>query len=385
MSFFDEGDEPRTAIRSPQPPPRRPAARARRGATDDRTLLLRRGAAAAIVLVVLIGLVLGVKAVLNHQALQGLKSYNTEVAGIVAAEQGGVRYPFFREIDGAFGSSNPAEVPTTLQQQVNQEANYYHQAEAWSVPAQMVGAQRYFVGALGLRYEALAGIEAEMKDALGVSSNQGSAIKLIAAEMEKLLTSDVMYADRVAPLITQALASAGVTAQTTPPSVFLPDVGWLQPRDVAQRILGFVPTSLGGTPSTGSPGHELLGVSVQSANATTTTPLQSGINNFAYTAVGITFVLNVLNSGTIEEHAVETKIYFHKAGLNTACLTSTSQIPDTKPTLTYLSSIVFAPSSCTNLSAFFNVPLEMTAEVVPLQGETDKLNNVQHFLVDFTH
>lgn len=387
MSFFDDGDEPRTAIRSPQPPPRRPPARARRGRTDDRTLLLRRAAAAAIVLIVLIALVLAIKAILHHQAINGLKNYNGELAALVASEQG-VRVSFFHELDGAFNSSDPAEVPTTLQQYVSQESDYYHQAQAWSVPAQMVGAQRWFVGALGLRFEALEGIEAEMKDALGLSSNQTSAIELIAGEMEKLSASDVIYADRVRPLVEQALSNAGISGASTPADAFLPDIGWLVPQTVAARILEFVPSSLspaGGAPSGSTPGHELTGVSVQSSTGTTTPLAPSGINSFAYTPAGITFVLSVLNSGNVEEHAVQTELEFSKVGLNTACLKSTSEIATTVPGTSYQSSIVFAPSSCPDLSEFYNVPLELTAGVVPVPGEHNKANNYLRFLVEFTH
>ncbi len=385
MSFFDEGDEPRTAIRSPKPPPRRAPARARRGATDDRTLLLRRAGAAAIVLVVLIGVIFAVRAILNHQALQGLKNYNQEVAGIVDNEQNSVRSQFFQELDGAFGSSNPAEVPTTLQQYVSLEANDYHQAEGWSVPSQMVGPQTYFVEALGLRYEALQGIEALVPTALGTSSGQTKAIKLIAGEMEKLLAADVMYAGRVKPLIVQALATAGITGEVTPDGAFLPDVGWLQPKNVAQRILGFIPTSLGGTPSTGSPGHELMGVSVQAPNGTVTALSPSAPNLIPYTPAGSTFVLSVFNSGTLTEYAVQTTIAFSKLGLDTACLGKTSQIRKTVPGVTYNSPIVITPATCSNPSAFLNVALQLKAGVTTLPGETDKLNNYQTYIVEFTH
>jgi hypothetical protein len=387
LSFFDDGDEPRTAIRSPQPRPRRPPARApRRGGADDRTLLLRRGGAAVAVLVILIGLVLGIKAILNHQALQGLKNYNANVNGIVSEEQTGVRLPFFRQLDGAFTSSDPAEVPTNLQQILSSEAGYYHEAEGWSVPAQMVGAQRYFVETLGLRYEALEGIEAEMKDALGVSSDQGTAIKLIAGEMEKLLASDVLYADRVAPLITQALATAGIAGETTDASAFLPDVGWLTPQTVADRILGHVPSSLpGGSPVSGTPGHELLGVSVESASGTATPLSTTTANTFAYTPAGVTFVLDVENSGNVTEYGVGTQISFFKKGLNTSCLTTKSQLAETVPLHSYNSAIVFAPTGCANVSEFFNVPLEMTAKVDGVPGEKHLANNVMSFLLEFTH
>jgi hypothetical protein len=395
LSFFDEGDDPRTAIRSPQPQPRRPPDRGRRSPTDDRTLLLRRAAAAGLVLVVLIALVLGIKALLNHQAVQGLKDYNSKVAALVGPGQGeqtGVRDPFFAAIVNAFNSANPSQVAITIQGEVHQEQLYYQQAQGWSVPAQMVGAQRQFVQALGLRYEALQAIAGEMTTALGSTSgstsDQGTAIKEITGNMQLLLASDVIYAERVAPLITQALNQAGVTGQTVVSSTFLPDITWLTPQTVAQRILGFVPTSLGGgTLAPGqSNGHELDGVSVQGTSGAT--PLQSGtatINRYPYTSAGVTFVLTVKNSGNGAVHDVATEITFHKTGLDTSCLRSTSQIPVTQPGQTYTSSIVFAPTSCTNLNAFFNQALEMTAEVVPVRGETDKLNNVQHYLVEFTH
>jgi hypothetical protein len=184
----------------------------------------------------------------------------------------------------------------------------------------------------------------------------------------------------------QELASAGITGESTPESVFLPDVGWLQPTNVAQRILGFVPTSLGGKPTTGSPGHELLGVSVESSNGTMTA-LSTGagfVNKFVYTPAGITLVLNVFNSGTITEYAVQTTVSFSKIGLNTSCLNKTGQLRKTVPGITYLSPIVVTPATCTSPSAFLNQPLDMTAGVKPLPGETDKTNNYQTFIVEFT-
>ena len=99
------------------------------GPADDRTLLLRRAGAGAIALVLVIAIVLIVRAILNHQALAGLKNYNAEVTGIVQNELNSVRGPFFLALDGAGGSSNPTEVPTTLQGYVSVEAGYYHQAE----------------------------------------------------------------------------------------------------------------------------------------------------------------------------------------------------------------------------------------------------------------
>jgi len=384
LSFFDEGDDPRTAVRSPRPQPRRPAGRTRRSRADDRTLLVRRGLASALILIVLIGIVLAVKAVLNHQALAGLRTYNDEVTSLAGEELLNVRQPFFQHIDNAFNSASAIEVATALQQIVSQEQAYYHQAEGWSVPSQMVGAQRWYVETLGLRYEALAGIAAQMQSALGVSSQQGPAITQIAGDMEKLLASDVLYTDRVAPLIIEALANAGL-AGSPPPSTFLPDIGWLDPQTVAQRILTYLPTSLGGAklPSGASVGHRLVSVGYLTPSGSVTMLQTSGINKIAYTTAGVTFILKVENSGTVTEHDVGTEIRFFKAGLDTACLKQTSDIHTTQPTVTYTSSIVLTPT-CSNIQPYLNQTLAMTAEVDPLPGEDNKTNNVQSFDVEFT-
>jgi hypothetical protein len=385
LSFFDEGDDPRTAIRSAKPPPRRPAAGARRGSTDDRTLLLRRGGAAGLVLLVIIGLVFGVKAVLNHQALQGLRSYSTELNQLVAEEKTNVRDAFFPDIVDSFSNPNPAGVPETLQQLISVEHTYYTQAQSWSVPSQMVAAQRDYVLALGLRYQALQTIQGQMSLALGGGGGQVQAIKLIAGAMETLLTSDGIYAQRVAPLVDEALAKAGVTGLSTDPSVFLPDVQWLIPATVAQRVLGFVPLGFpGGIPTGGSPGHELVSVTVPSEGI-----LQSGTSSFTkipYTSAGITFVLTILDSGNVQVPDVMSDISFFKAGESTSCLTTQAPpIRLSKPGATYMSSIVFAGGTCSNVSQFYNQVLQMTATVQPVPGETDKSNNSMKFYVEFTH
>ena len=355
-------------------------------------------AAAGIVLVVLIALVLGIKALLNHQAVQGLKDYNNKVANLVdglEGEQALVRTPFFQAIGGAFNSANPSQVAITIQGEVHQEQLYYQQAQGWSVPSQMVAAQRQLVQALGLRYSALQAIAGEMTSALGSTSgstsDQGTAINEIAGNMQLLLASDVIYAERVAPLIDPGRsAKAGITGQTvSPPAPSCPTSAGSTRQTVAQRDPRLRPDlALGGgtLPAGQSNGHELLGVSVQGTSGTT--PLQTGtttINRLPYSSAGVTFVLDVKNPGNGPVHDVQTVIAFHKAGVNTSCLTSMSQIPVTEPGVSYTSSIVFAPSSCTNLNAFFNQALDLTAEVVPVRGETDKTNNFQHYLVEFTH
>jgi hypothetical protein len=382
LSFFDEGDEPRTVITPRQAPRRSPGGRP---PVDDRTLLVRRGAAALVVLLVVVLVILGVKAILDRQATAALKSYATEVGGMVTSEQTTVRVPFFTQLDGAYNSSNESEIANSIQQEVQQLQSDYRTAQGWSVPAQMVGAQRWFVGVLGLRLTALTQVENEVQQLLG-NGRQAATVKAIAGSMEILAAADVNYAERAKPLILAALQSAGITGVAVPSVAFLPDVAWMIPATVAQRVLGYVPGSLGGsaTPGNTAPangalvGHALESVSV---NGTAMTPGTTP-NDFTLGPSGVTFTLVVKNGGTEVENGVETKIYFAKAGLDLSCMTSTSTIRQTTPGQTYNSAIVLSPpeSSC---NSFYGLPLEMTAEVVPVPGEKNTKNNDLSFLVEF--
>jgi hypothetical protein len=378
LSFFDdEGDEPRTATRTTRPAPRRPTPGGRRGA-DDRTLLIRRAGAALVVVLLVVLIVLGVKTLVDRQANNALKTYAQNVDSLVASEEANVRLPFFNQLDLAFNSSNQSAVANDIQQEVLAEQDNYRTAQSWSVPSQMVAAQRDFVSALGLRHQALQSIEAAVPTALG-AGDQGPAIKQIAGQMELLLASDVLYAERVKPLIEQSLTHAGVSGQTVSDSTFLPDVAWLVPQTAANRILGYVPVSLGGAPPTGSNGHELAGVTY-GKNVTLST---SQLNRIALGSTGVTFNLSVMNSGTGTVHDVLTKVTFNARSVDASCLDQQSSIPETRPGLTYSSPIVVVPK--TTCPAIYDVPLKMTAEVEPVPGETDKNNNYLHALVMFTH
>jgi len=374
VSFFDEGDEPRTAVTRPRA--RRPGDARDRSGVDDRTLLVRRAVAALIVVVVIIVAVLGVKAILNSQANQALRDYATKVDGLLSTESSQVQ-SFFAQLDNAYNASNPAAVTGNIQQSVVQEQQDYHTAEGWSVPAQMEGAQRTLVLALGLRYQALQQIDARISAALGVGG-QVSAIRAITGAMELLSASDVLYAERTRPLILQALATAGVTDATVPANSFLPDNGWLVPQTTAQRILGYVPVAFGGsTTASGAYGHELVSVSGPKGTLSTT-----AANVFLLGSAGVSFTLQVKNSGTAVVHGEITKITFHSASVRASCLDVRGTIPETVPAATYPSTLVVnATSTC---DSFFNAPLTMIAEAQPLPGETDKNNNYAHFLVEFT-
>src|SRR5205823_5661477 len=132
-------------------------------------------------------------------------------------------------------------------------------AKALSVPSEMSNAQRNLLLTLNLRAEGLTKIAALMPTALGGQGKQ--AITLIAGDMEIFLASDVIYSQRVVPLIQQELAAAGVHGLPTAASHSLPNLGWLEPTTVQSRITGQAASAQSGQVAAGTHGSALVSVS----------------------------------------------------------------------------------------------------------------------------
>ena len=151
-------------------------------------------------------------------------------------------------------------------------------ARELSVPGDMSSAQQNLLTVLNLRSQALTRIAEKLTAAQGRGPQAEAATNEIAGQMQMFLASDVLYSQRAAPLIVQALDEAGISGQTIPTSKSLPGYTWLAPATVAQAIGG---TSGGGTTTGGSTcpagtscGHGIvstsIGTSALSDSASTT-------------------------------------------------------------------------------------------------------------------
>jgi hypothetical protein len=222
--------------------------------------MVRRRVAGGIAVVLLIVIVLVVNGCLKSQRLQALKEYNRNVSLIASESDEQVSGPLFATLSGAAGKSalNVEEQVDQLRIQAQDLAAH---ASGLSVPGSMAAAQRDLMLAMDLRVEGLTKVAALLPTALG---GQGkSASTPIAGDMEIFLASDVVYSQRVAPLIQQTLASNGIHGLSTAPTRFIPNLGWLEPATVLTRISGQA-ASQTGQPLTGHHGSALKGVSVGS-------------------------------------------------------------------------------------------------------------------------
>ena len=269
--------------------------------------MVRRRIAAGAAVVVLIVIVLVINSCVKSEKHQMLKDYNREVGRLAEESSSQVAQPLFTQLAGASGKS-----ALDVQVQINQlritAQSIASHAKSLSVPGEMVNAQRALLLALDLRVEGMDKLAALVPQALGAKSKQ--ATTQIAGDMEVFLASDVIYSQRVAPLIQQTLTGAGITGLSTPSSRFLPNVGWLEPNTAIARITGqAVGSSQSSTAVTGNHGSALKTVSV----GTNTLAPESTLNHISGGG-NPTFTVQVENSGEFPETNVKVDITVTASG-----------------------------------------------------------------------
>ncbi len=295
MSFFDEDDEPR---RRPRPRRTAPAGAA---ASDQQTVRLRQAALAGGFLLLLLVVVLGVRSCASSQKESALKDYNREVGSIVRESDTQVGQPFFQLL-GRAGDESPQNLQTNISGYRVQAEAQLHQAQALSVPDEMVKAHRSLLIALEFRRDGLAVIAQRIRTALGDQGGAAdAAIAQISAQMQEFLASDVIYQARVAPLIRRTLAAKKLTGQRVAASRFLPAIEWISGTFVAGKLGQQGPG--GATTKPGTPAPGLHGTGLESVTVGTT-KLSADAPNRLPAAADTTFVVRFTNQGDNDELGV---------------------------------------------------------------------------------
>lgn len=260
MAFFDEGDEPRTRVTRPS---RGGGVPPRGGGPDAQAVRTRRLVAAAFAVLLFILLAVGINACLDSRAENRLRDYNRDVATVIAQSDRDVARPFFDLL--AQGGTSPVELESQVNQLRVTSERLVDQAEDFEVPDELETAQRNLLLALDMRAAALGKIASEIRTAQADSDEATDAVTQIAAQMQQFLASDVVYAARVIPFIQQALEDKEIVRQQQQASQFLPNLGWLDPETVADRLGAEAAADGGGgdeEPAPGLHGHGLVSTSV---------------------------------------------------------------------------------------------------------------------------
>jgi hypothetical protein len=372
LSFFDDDEDetPRPSAGAPRartrPRPRRaqPVGGAR--ALDQHTLMVRRRGAAGVGVVLLIVIVLGINSCLNGRKQSALKEYNQHVGQIAQSSAQQVSHPLFSALVNA-GSKSPLDVEVQIDQLRIQAQSEATQAKGLSVPSPMTSAQRNLLLALDLRAEGLVKLAGQVRSALGGQGKASSG--LIAGDMEMFLASDVIYAERVAPLIQQTLTGSGIHEESTAASAFLPNVGWLDPNTVLSRLTGQAAGSSPGTQvAPGVHGHSLTGVSVGAQNLQASPALNHISGN-----ANPTFTVMVENGGTNAETNVKVEVTVTAGGKT---LKASHVITKTEPEST---AKVDIPVN----GVMQGVASRISVNIQPVPGETNTENNKGSYLAVF--
>jgi hypothetical protein len=376
LSFFDEGDEP-TRVRTRPARPRRPATAARGGGAgappDRQTARLRQAVGLGALVVLAFVIVLGFKGCLDSRKDNQLKDYNRNVTAVVNDSDQSVGKPFFQRM------SNGARNSQELQVQVNQlrvaAEDDVKRAKAFAVPGDMGAAQRNLELVLNLRAEGLTKIADQIPAALGRGQTSEDAIKRIAGEMQTFLASDVIHAERVAPLISDALDKNNVKGQEIAGSRFMTDVSWLAPATVAAHLGRSATSSTGntGAAAPGLHGHGLLGTTI---GAVALQPEAPGVVNRVPWSANPTITVKFANQGDNDESNVKVSVSV-KATTGKA-ITATKTIGQTKAKQqsTVNISLGAAPAAGT--------PTTLSVLIAKVNGEKKTDNNRSSYTVIFT-
>jgi hypothetical protein len=319
VSFFDDepDDEPTRVTRPARPRRAAPAgaggARPRGGggggrgggaATPPADIARRRqfvlfGGLAVVAIL----LIFTVRSCGSTRAKNALKDYNRNVTSIVQSSDGEVSKQLFDVLGGA-GSQRDVQVAV---QQVRLEAeNDAKRAKDLSAPSDVGTAQHDFEMVMNFREAGVTEIAEQLNKAVSSQPGAQDAIRRIAGQMQQFLASDVVYSQRVKPLIEDALRSKDINDQQVPASKFLPSIGWLDPDQVSTKLnpSASSDSSTGrGTPKPGTHGHGLL--STRIGNVT----LQPGTAiNKVTTASPLPVEVSYANQGENDETNVDINI-----------------------------------------------------------------------------
>lgn len=377
VSFFDDDDPPTRA----QPSVRRSAsgaassARARvsggGGGGGDQQLLVRRAIALGALALLLILIVVGVNSCRNTAKKNALRDYNRDVAQLVGESDNNVAKPFFTLLTSG-NKSNPNTLETTINQYRVVAEEQGDRARHFDVPGDMAGAQRTLLMVLDFRSEVMAKVADKIRSVYGNATVAATAVQQIAGQMQKLLASDVIYSQRVTPLIQQTLDANAITGQTIAASTFLPNLGWLNPATVASRLgsRGGGGTSGTGVIAPGLHGHALGAVTV----GTTTLQPPQAVNRIPASS-SVAFDVKFTNGGVNDETDVPVRVKISGAG---KAINVTKTVDSTKAGAQADVTIPLGQAPP------IGTPVTITVSIGKVPGETKLDNNAQTYTAIFT-
>jgi hypothetical protein len=317
---------------------------------------------------VIILLIVGLRGCLDARKERAFKDYVRDVGALVG-ESDQQSQALFDLLTRRGGSAADAQIENSLNDFRNQSARLVDRARSTDQPDELAGAHRFLVLTMELRRDGIAKIAEELPTAIADQGDRRQGTQQIAASIKNFLASDVIYETRVSTAVADALGAEGIGGQEIPRSEFLPDVDWLQPSTVADRV-----RSLGGSGDRGNaaPGLHGNGISGAALNGKALTP-GTAVN--VPLARELELTIQVANQGEHTETDVTVRAQIGRGGdaLNGDATLDTIAAGETKPV-----DISIGGEPPTGQ----NVPVNV--EIEPVAGEEKTDNNRTSYTVIFT-
>jgi hypothetical protein len=362
LSLFDERDDRPSRTGTRRSAPRGPG-------TDRQTLLVRRGIALGGGILLLILLFVVIKGCRESAREEAFRNYVRDVGALVQESDQASQQLF------GLLTRPGRRTPLQLQSEVNSfqsdAAQLADRARDTDHPGELDGAHRYFVEALEFRRDGMGRVARELPAALGDQGREEATAR-ITVTMRSFLASDVIYDERFVPRLSRAIQKEKLGDITIPRSRFLPDLQWLRPTVVAERIDAIRGGGGGAGPvAPGLHGTALVGVTAKPGGKT----LNSGGATDIAVSPRLSFDVAVSNGGEHEERDVTVTVTVSGAGRP---LVREQRLPSIKPGEQKTVSIPLAAAPPTGR------PVTIRVEVKPVPGEKKVDNNKQSFPAIFT-
>jgi hypothetical protein len=366
LSFFEEDDEPRTRVRPRRTAPSRGAS----GSPDRQTVLIRQIVLFGGFLLVVVLLIFVINGCRQSAKETALKDYNRDVASIVRDSDQQVGGPFF----DLMRNPSTGDLSTQIAGYKVQADQQYQQAKKISTPGEMTAAQRSFLITMEMRRDGLQQVADQVRTALSSDAEQADqAIQRIAGAMSLFLTSDVIYTERVYPMIETELKDADVGAQRLQRTRFLPGWQWLDPNTVADA-LGQQLSADAADGSGREPAPGLHGTGIDSVQVGDQTLDPDAPNRIAYGA-DTEFTVNFTNQGENDE--VDIDVVLRIDG-------GPKPIRVTKNVPSVAAGATAAATLSLDSPPPFDTPVDITVEVKAVPGEKKKDNNKAEYSALFS-
>lgn len=344
---------------------------------DDQTARRRQLFALGVGALLLIIVFLGIRGCLSVRKERAYKDYVREVAADVRESQ--------QESTAVFAllRGEADQQGVALQNSINgfrtEAGRLVERARKRDRPDELADAHRYLIDTLTLRRDGLAQIARLLPTALGDQGAEQATVD-IAAQMQTFLASQVILTQRFLPRLYGTIEDEGLEEDVPIPDAlrrpgnFLPDIDWLRPSIVADRIgrLGGGGGGAGDEPA--EPGLHGTGVA-----SVTVQPSGTALNPGAAVDIparrNLTFDVAIQNQGEHEENDVTVRLTISGAGRP---ITVEDTIEAIAAGETQTASIPLPRLPATGRP----VTIRVQSEAVPGEEKTD--NNRQSYQAVFT-